>query len=273
MDTTDCVYDEQATIDDGSCDYTTCAGCTNSTACNYDPGATIDDGQCIHPEDLYPETIVDGDAVVDCVGRCLNDEDNDGVCDELEIPGCQDALACNYNPDATDDDDSCSYAAEGYDCDGNCLEDTDGDGVCDPFEVDGCTVATACNFDSLATEEDGSCTYPVEDYLDSDGNCLNDADGDGVCDELEISGCTDAGACNYDILATDDDGGCSFPDADHLDCQGNCLNDADGDGVCDESETPGCTTFTACNYNPQATEEDGTCTFPTEDYSIATDNV
>ena len=43
---------------------------------------------------------------------------------------------------------------------------------------------------------------------DCDGNCLNDADGDGVCDELEIVGCqdtwpattteaTDAGSCEY----------------------------------------------------------------------------
>ena len=27
---------------------------------------------------------------------------------------------------------------------------------------------------------------------DCDGNCLNDADGDGVCDEFEIAGCQDA---------------------------------------------------------------------------------
>ena len=32
---------------------------------------------------------------------------------------------------------------------------------------------------------------------DCDGICLIDTDGDGVCDEFEISGCTDATACNY----------------------------------------------------------------------------
>ena len=47
-----------------------------------------------------------------------------------------------------------------------------------------------------------------EDYLDCDGNCLNDADGDGVCDEIEVAGCTNLDACNYDELATDDDGSC-----------------------------------------------------------------
>ena len=266
MDTAACLYDEDATIDDGSCDYTSCAGCTDPTACNYDPGATIDDGQCAHPEDLYPEYIVDGEAVVDCVGRCNNDTDNDDVCDELEIPGCQDPLACNFNPEATDDDGSCFDAEEGYDCDGNCLEDTDGDGVCDPFEIDGCTDTTACNYASDATEEDGSCTYPAETYLDCAGNCLNDADGDGICDELEVTGCTDENACNFDPAATDEDDSCTYPDFDHLDCDGNCLNDSDEDGVCDEFEILGCTAYDACNYDPTATEENGSCTYPVEDY-------
>ena len=35
-----------------------------------------------------------------------------------------------------------------------------------------------------ATELDGSCIY--EGFYDYDGNCLNDTDGDGVCDELDI---------------------------------------------------------------------------------------
>ena len=41
---------------------------------------------------------------------------------------------------------------------------------------------------------------------DCDGNRLADADGDGVCDEFEVAGCTDVSACNYDGSATDDDG-------------------------------------------------------------------
>ena len=31
----------------------------------------------------------------------------------------------------------------------------------------------------------------AEDGYDCDGVCLNDADGDGVCDEFEIAGCQD----------------------------------------------------------------------------------
>ena len=49
-------------------------------------------------------------------------------------------------------------------------------------------------------------TYP-EGIYDCDGvTCINDTDGDGVCDELETSGCTDETACNYNSSATDDDG-------------------------------------------------------------------
>ena len=85
---------------------------------------------------------------------------------------------------------------------------------------------------------------------------MNDADGDGVCDEFEVAGCTDASACNYNADATDDDGSCDFADAGY-DCDGVCLNDADGDGVCDEFEVAGCTDASACNYNADATDDDG----------------
>ncbi len=80
----------------------------------------IDDGICEYAADGY-----------DCDGNCFADADGDGVCDEFEVAGCQDDMACNYDAEATDDDGSCEYAADGYDCDGNCLADADGDGVCD----------------------------------------------------------------------------------------------------------------------------------------------
>ena len=48
METTATNYNEIATVDDGSCTYTTViSGCTDSTATNYNPLATIDDGSCI----------------------------------------------------------------------------------------------------------------------------------------------------------------------------------------------------------------------------------
>ena len=116
-----------------------------------------------------------------------------------------------------------------------------------------------CNFDSSATDDDGTCTYPTEDYLDCDGDCINDTDVDGTCDENEILGCNDPTACNFDSSATENDGSCTYPDPDleyYLDCDGNCINLSDDDGVCDEAEITGCTDNTACNYNPSTTDEE-----------------
>lgn len=60
------------------------------------------------------------------------DENIEGVC----TPGCMDAEACNYMPDAIYDDGSCTYAEPLYDCEGACLNDFDIDEVCD--EIDNC---------------------------------------------------------------------------------------------------------------------------------------
>ena len=56
----------------------------DALACNYNPDATNDDGSCVC-EDLW------------IVQVCLNDADNDDVCDELEVQGCTASNACNYN--------------------------------------------------------------------------------------------------------------------------------------------------------------------------------
>ena len=217
---------------------------------------------CISPGG--PEACDYPDLYYDCDGACLNDVDLDGICDELEVAGCQDAAACNYSPDATDEDGSCTYAENGYDCNGTCLMDADGDAVCDEFEIAGCQDAIACNYSATATDEDGSCTYADSGY-DCEGTCLADADNDGVCNEFEVAGCQNTLACNYDPEATDEDGSCTYADAGY-DCDGNCLSDPDGDGICTEFETAGCQDEAACNYDPMATDEDGSCTYADNGY-------
>ena len=84
--------------------------------------------------------------------------------------------------------------------------------------IPGCTDATACNYLSNATYDDGTCynndlgcgcdTPAADAGYDCDGNCLADADGDLVCDEFEVAGCTDSTAFNYNSSATEDDGSC-----------------------------------------------------------------
>ena len=146
----------------------------------------------------------------DCNGTCLADVDQDGVCDALEVAGCTDVNANNYDANATDDDHSCT------------------------FDAFGCMDSDACNYNPFATISDDTCEF-ADAHMDCSGTCLNDADGDGICDEFEIPGCMDENACNYDATATDSNGSCTFAQ-DLYDCDGNCLNDADGDGICDELE-------------------------------------
>ena len=170
--------------------------CSDYYACNY-----AYEGDCEYPPLYY-----------DCNNNCLNDQDNDNVCDELEILGCTDdsgldgnPMACNYNPIATEDDGSCTYPSLIFDCDGfTCLSDSDGDGICDENEVLGCDDFNAFNYDDTATDDDGSCWYPVF-------GCLNPAAGNyNPYADLEDYSCIfspwnfDSTDCNMTILIPND---------------------------------------------------------------------
>lgn len=73
--------------------------------------------------------------------------------------GCTDEEACNFDPTANLDDNTCTYPTLPFDCDGNCIHDFDNDGVCDENEVYGCTYPGAINFDAAATDDDSSCLF------------------------------------------------------------------------------------------------------------------
>ena len=95
------------------------------------------------------------------------------------------------------------------------------------------------------------------------GNIINsDTDDDGICNEDEISGCTDFNACNYDNTATDDDGSCEYVQNNCDACEGgqiinNDIDDGDSHGGSDE--IPGCTDSSALNFDSTATDDDGSC--------------
>lgn len=184
------------------------------------------------------------------------------------VSGCNDPVACNYSPSANANDGTCNYPDPGYDCTGACAGDADSDGVCDANEYQGCGDEMACNFDALVDAENqvaDSCQYPLdlygEVYFNCNGTCINDADGDGTCDEDEVAGCTYSAACNYQAGATEEDGSCQFADP-WRDCAGACLFDLNGDGICDEPGMGGCTYPEADNYDAAAAFDDGSCAFP-----------
>lgn len=226
---------------DGVCDADEVPGCTDPLACNYEIQATDDDGSCTTPLTQF------GTDEVDCEGNCLLDSDEDGTCDGLEVEGCTNPWACNYSDEATDEDGSCEY-----------------------LTCAGCLDPVACNFDSIATIGNGTCVYAnAECEVCSEGEAtVLDADGDGICDANEYDGCADSAACNYDQLIDASNavnGDCIYPldlfGTIHVTCDGVCLSDQDGDGICDPDEILGCTYGAACNFLVEATQEDGTCIF------------
>ena len=121
--------------------------------------------------------------------------------------GCLDSNACNYNPNANMDDNSCEYAQENYDCNGNCIfEDCLG-------ECGG----------SAQLDECGICNGP--------GAIFECEDGSFVCFETE---------CDNDGGGGDGGGGGTGGECENeneiLDCFGNCAPSSWlGDGYCDES--------------------------------------
>jgi gliding motility-associated-like protein len=184
-----------------------------------------------------------------------SDMDGDGYGSTmLDACGVFNQSDCN-DTDALINEAQTEVCGDGIDqnCDGN-------DDIC---IVPGCTNVTACNYNAAANLEDGTCTYPAQTYLNCNGTCINDTDGDGVCNEIEIAGCTDVTACNFNATATDENGTCTYPAQTYLSCDGSCINDTDGDGVCNEIEIAGCTDATACNYDATATDDNGSCILPT----------
>ena len=118
------------------------------------------------------------------------------------VNGCDSTVTLNL---------TINYAVQYYNCDGECINDSDNDGICDELEIAGCTDPDACNYNSAATDV-VACTY-VDGICETCVNGIivdNDSDNDGICDELEIAGCTDPDACNYSDQATDDDGSCEY---------------------------------------------------------------
>lgn len=273
---------------DGVCNQDEVAGCPDSTACNYDPVVTDSDGSCIYPNEECEAC--DGAGGVEAL-----DDDGDGVPNCEEIFGCTEPGACNFDPAATEYDWSC----QDFELCGNCMNYSDFENItC--IELYGlppgtylCTDSTACNYSGCEISSalefcPGSpygsvnyqlnCIYPpggltCEEYSEFD------TDGDGVFDINEVTGCTYPQACNYAPWATDDNGTCMIPGPceecfGYTICTASippscsfvhqiiCTEDENLNLICDCEEEAGCTDELACNFDSEATLDDGTCVFP-----------
>jgi len=212
-------------------------GCTNPDAFNFDASATIDDGSC-----ELPCT----DVVMTVTTDCYPDETGWSIVD-----GGGDVLASveegAYADDATE------YVWTGCltnECLTLTVTDAYGDGL-------GGSVWFGCSVDGsyVLTTTDGLVLASMDEAN------FGSSAAHEVC-LPPVPGCTNEGACNYDALATADDGTCLVV--------GEACDDGDAETVldviseaCNCAGVPavlGCTDDSACNYDPAANVNEG-CTY------------
>ena len=145
------------------------------------------------------------DALGVCGGNCAEDVDADGICDDVD--DCVGALdACGI----------CNGPGEIYEC--GCVDIPEGNCDCDGNQLDATGVCGGiCTEDADA---DGVCD-DVDPCVGSPEDCCTDYNQNGLCDAEEVVGCTFSGAQNYDPTATMDNGTCVEA----------CEGDFNGDGL------------------------------------------
>jgi hypothetical protein len=212
------------------------------------------------------------------------------------VEGCTESTACNYNAYANVDDGSCNNQADVVDMtgadwildyDANCAGGVTGGGSL-------LTLFYADNTWEFVEYSDNGwwtlCGSSLEVWNGSDPVFIGEWSWEDfaftglVYDNgvefgcgllyLQVEGCTDPIACNYDASANLDDGSCQFPTCnDPLACNYDecsdptsiCYNALD----CYDASTctyaiawsPGCTYSDATNYDPTATFDDGSCEY------------
>lgn len=251
-------FNPNATKDNGSCvfgDTTITAviyGCTNPNAKNYNPKATKDNESCIF------DTL---SVIYGCKDpTALNYNPyakigNKNCIYKTFIPGCTDTLAVNYNSTANVNDGSCKYIVNKW----------------------GCTDKSALNFSPVATQNNGYCQYDSLILGCTDKNAINFnpmANHDNktcIFTSAVTLGCTDPFALNFNKFATKDNGSCTYRlvsdtikgCTDKTALNFNPLATAKIIGKCiyHGTDTLGCKSPRALNYDSLATHDDGSCVF------------
>ena len=248
---------------DGSCGDI--FGCTDPDAPNYNAEATVDDGTCLPSceceDDTYEPVCgyswVTGELItfnntceLECAGAYFYWE---GDCSDQPVYGCMDSEALNYNPEATVDS-GCLYPLE---CGDNTPLTIYADFTSNDDEWDNTQW-----FNWFITDFDNNAWYDFIQYAGADGNWMYEgciADG---CYNFTIYNAGFGGEEGTVIAVVGEDT-LSFDLATDLPADVFQITYGLGVNVEDcEAYVPGCTDEEALNYTPNATEDNGSCTYP-----------
>lgn len=246
---------------DGSCGDV--FGCTDPDAPNYNPDATVDDGTCLPTcecDDAPYEPVCgmnwftgelitfDNLCELECVGAYLYWE---GDCADQPIYGCMDEDALNYDPSATADSGGCLYPID-------------------------CTSSTAISITSEIAWNDSTYDwggFPLYSWYISNAtsawyNYVTYATEEGA---MVTEGCIEDGCYNFTVYNNgfaDLEGSIQVvlgEDTLNFEVSNDQFQSTFGLGVnvedC-EPYVPGCMDEEAINYNPDATEDNGSCIYP-----------
>ena len=177
-----------------------------------------------------------------------------GECSSATVFGCTDETATNFNPSATTDDGSCSY-----------------------LEPEGFNVTFSINTTNITVGPNGMYIGGGM-FGDAIALPLSDDDGDGIW--TGVTYISNGASGNYTLLNSPNNGGdwgakeniAGLPCADAANWNDrilpaissdttllHCFETCDTDGTC--PLISGCTDESAMNYNPAASEDDGSCEF------------
>ncbi len=278
-----CNYDASATVDDGSCEYVTCTGCDDSAYLEYCSDCWDAVNQVNGPEGSGY-----GPWVADTIPTsCLT----------LIVPGCMDATAFNYDPNANVDDGSCvaivlgctddtlnndgSYAASNY----NALANTN-DGSCNPYNCPIVTTTLLSNNSFFIEVDVNATTYPYGNSggfinntytsvnngfvgtLNSSTNQWNASSGiyygNVSTNNLFTSGQDTLLQVDIDLsFGTNQECPQTLQVQFTIGCTDNSADNASGFDITDDTQCVygGCTDNTASNYDPLASADDGSCVY------------
>ncbi len=143
-------YENDATTEDGSCDY---AGCTNEDADNFNSIATYDDGSCL---------------VAGCIDSSADNYDPFATYQAIPCiyRGCTSFTALNFDPGANEDDSSCVFLYTDL--------TTQVFGGCPPFNVhinnnNDFTPEATCLFTLNGVEVSSECSSNFDLQIDEPG--------------------------------------------------------------------------------------------------------